>query len=208
MGSGIAEATRWAVENGVISMQAVKGEAAMPPDLSELMLLAAVLTNNIGVASTVLACGADPNYRALEPCGGAPAPAPRPGRLPVVIHAVRAGNPAMLSLLLSVGADPNAPSEKETTTALLEAVSLVCDDERMDALLEILLNGGADPNLAAKATRVRPLSAAAELGRSRAVAKLLAAGAHVNATNDEMQSKGAKSASLHGGPSDQVRVLT
>jgi cytohesin len=72
--------------------------AIMPTALAQSLLAAAISSDNIGAAKTLIALGADVNQKG-------------PYGMPIIQHAVSVGNAEMVELLIAKGADVNAKGQ-------------------------------------------------------------------------------------------------
>lgn len=118
------------------SSGAAPGDGKMPPEKLTRMLVAAIIKNDSGGISNMLAMGADPN-RSDEK-----------GNSPLTIAATDPREHVALKALLAGKADPNVASANGRLP--LHAVLRMKEEKIMPEALEILLGAKANPNLIEK----------------------------------------------------------
>lgn len=123
----------------------------------------AVAKDDIGVTTTLLQQGANPNV--MRSGGG--------GTL--LYWAADRGNPKMVSLLIAHGADPNLRGKNGQTPLL------VCANNGNTKISRILIDAGANVNLGEKPSRFTPLMYAVQRGHKETAAYLIKSGADLNA---------------------------
>ena len=160
----LADAARQGDRNAVQTLLRQKADVNAGEGDGTKALHWAASTNDIEMAKTLLAAGA--NVKAKSRIGG----------VTPLFMACRNGSAAMIELLLKAGADASAPDAVGTTPLMLAAASGSAE------AVQVLIDHGANVSARESAHKQTALMFAAALDRGAAIKVLMAHGANAEAT--------------------------